>query len=159
MIELRPRCQLQQLTSHIRLFGTSMINQLFTLLSLGSLFYTAESLNSNEKDDELLFTEFPKESPHIVRHSYFKQEFKLGYKLKLFCKATGHPRPQIVWYHNGAEVNPDKGRTIRYTLHDSTLSSFLDVDPTTIADAGEYECVASNAKGNHVRSFKAHYIL
>ncbi|CAO4368534.1 unnamed protein product [Caenorhabditis nigoni] len=62
--------------------------------------------------EDLDFTDHSNGSPKISRSSYFKQDFRLGYKLKLFCEASGTPRPRIVWYHRGVEVNPDHNRTV-----------------------------------------------
>ncbi|CAI5445285.1 unnamed protein product [Caenorhabditis angaria] len=109
------------------------------------------------ESNDLDFTDHTKGSPHINRHSYFKQDYRLGYKLKIFCEASGFPRPDIIWYHRGKEVEPDHGKSIRYTIHGSTTSSYLEIDPTTIVDKGEYECVASNQKGSHVAKFLTDY--
>ncbi|ULT98958.1 hypothetical protein L3Y34_000364 [Caenorhabditis briggsae] len=107
--------------------------------------------------EDLDFTDHSNGSPKISRSSYFKQDFRLGYKLKLFCEANGTPRPRIVWYHRGVEVNPDHNRTIRFSIHGDTTSSHLEIDPTSIGDKGEYECVATNSKGSRVKKFLTDY--
>uniref|UniRef100_A0A8R1EC15 Ig-like domain-containing protein n=2 Tax=Caenorhabditis japonica TaxID=281687 RepID=A0A8R1EC15_CAEJA len=103
------------------------------------------------------FTDHTVGSPVINRSSYFKQDFRLGYKLKLFCEASGSPRPAIVWYHRGVQVDPDHNRTIRNTMHGTTIASYLDIDPSSIGDKGEYECVATNGKGSRVKKFLTDY--
>ncbi|CAB3402780.1 unnamed protein product [Caenorhabditis bovis] len=115
------------------------------------------STSRHENVDELDFTDHSNGSPHILRHSYFKQDFRLGYKLKLFCEAIGAPRPEITWYHRGVEVNLDTNKTVRQTMHGNSMSSYLEVDPTSVTDKGEYECVATNAKGSHVKKFLTNY--
>ncbi|CAL2035881.1 unnamed protein product [Caenorhabditis brenneri] len=127
------------------------------LLSLLLLLTVSQVNAKSSQSEDLDFTDHTNGSPRINRSSYFKQDFRLGYKLKLFCETSGHPRPQIIWYHRGVEVNPDHNRTIRFSIHGDTVSSHLEVDPTSIGDKGEYECVATNTKGSRVKKFLTDY--
>ncbi|CAO4368542.1 unnamed protein product [Caenorhabditis nigoni] len=47
--------------------------------------------------------------------------------------------------------------TIRFSIHGDTTSSHLEIDPTSIGDKGEYECVATNSKGSRVKKFLTDY--
>ncbi|CAJ0599495.1 unnamed protein product [Cylicocyclus nassatus] len=108
-----------------------------------------EATNQQLNDDALHFSK-SNEGPRIDRHSFFKQHFRLGYKLSLFCQAYGTPRPDMKWYKDGVEINIRPGLQIRNIIRQDTISSHLDVDPTRVLDAGEYECVANNTYGYHL---------
>ncbi|CCD63912.1 Immunoglobulin domain-containing protein oig-1 [Caenorhabditis elegans] len=135
-----------------------MFSELRILRDILLLCFLSVGINAKSSHiEDLDFTDHTNGSPKISRSSYFKQDFRLGYKLKLFCESSGNPRPQIVWYHRGVEVNPDHNRTIRFSIHGDTVSSHLEVDPTSIGDKGEYECVATNLKGSRVKKFLTDY--
>ncbi|PIO62614.1 immunoglobulin domain protein, partial [Teladorsagia circumcincta] len=93
--------------------------------------------------------------PRIVRHSFFMQNFRLGYKLKLFCEAHGMPLPDLRWYKDGVEIRTRPGVRIRNQLGNYSIASHLDIDPAQMQDAGEYECVANNTYGFHLQHIRA----
>ncbi|VDP30892.1 unnamed protein product [Heligmosomoides polygyrus] len=125
-------------------------------------------------DDELYFSKTD-QGPRIARHSFFMQQFRLGYKLKLFCEAHGTPQPDLRWYKDGVEIRPRPGVRvrfcsffvfhrlpgcgrsiqIRYVVDDDSVASHLDIDPARVLDAGEYECVANNSYGYHLQHIRA----
>ncbi|KHJ90736.1 immunoglobulin domain protein [Oesophagostomum dentatum] len=113
---------------------------------------------SHTHEDDLHFSN-SEEGPRIDRHSFFKQSYRLGYKLSLFCEAHGRPRPDMRWYKNGVELLPKPGLRIRNSVAGDTLSSHLDIDPAGVMDAGEYECVANNSYGYHLEHMRAQYRL
>uniref|UniRef100_A0A7I4XY01 Ig-like domain-containing protein n=1 Tax=Haemonchus contortus TaxID=6289 RepID=A0A7I4XY01_HAECO len=105
-------------------------------------------------EDELYYSKTD-EGPRIVRHSFFMQNFRLGYKLKLFCEAHGKPLPDLRWYKDGVEI-PGRGEVrIRNQVSNSSIASHLDIDPARMRDAGEYECVANNTYGYHLQHIRA----
>ncbi|VDL78178.1 unnamed protein product [Nippostrongylus brasiliensis] len=105
-------------------------------------------------NDELFYSKTD-QGPRIVRHSFFKQQFRLGYKLKLFCEAEGDPLPDLRWYKDGVEFNPRSGAQIRNVIGENSIASHLNIDPAQVLDAGEYECVASNSYGYHLQHIRA----
>uniref|UniRef100_A0A0K0DBA1 Ig-like domain-containing protein n=1 Tax=Angiostrongylus cantonensis TaxID=6313 RepID=A0A0K0DBA1_ANGCA len=98
--------------------------------------------------DEYEYNEY---GPRIVRHSFFKQHFRLGYKLKLFCEAHGTPSPDMRWYKDGVEIRLRPGIRIRAEITANSVASHMEIDPAGVLDAGEYECVANNAHGYHLQ--------
>ncbi|VDM77493.1 unnamed protein product [Strongylus vulgaris] len=117
--------------------------------------YNAEPSRYQHINDDALHFSQSDEGPRIDRHSFFKQYFRLGYKLSLFCQAYGTPRPDMRWYKNGVEVVTRPGLQIRNLASRDTLSSYLDIDPARVLDAGEYECVANNTYGYHLEHMRA----
>uniref|UniRef100_A0A1I7WZF8 Ig-like domain-containing protein n=1 Tax=Heterorhabditis bacteriophora TaxID=37862 RepID=A0A1I7WZF8_HETBA len=110
------------------------------------------------REEDLYFSKSSK-GPRIGRHSYFKQTFRLGYKLKLFCEAEGDPRPDVHWYKDGIELKLVKGKVIRSITKLLSTATFLNIDPAKMSDAGQYGCVAHNINGYHVKYMKVEYNL
>ncbi|XP_053312291.1 cartilage intermediate layer protein 2 [Spea bombifrons] len=78
-----------------------------------------------------------KGKPYIVQHPYSKIR-RVGHKVTLCCEATGNPPPtKYYWYHNGTLL--DK-HTFKY-------EQSLTLRNITAAQAGEYQCKASNGLG------------
>uniref|UniRef100_A0A914NE30 Ig-like domain-containing protein n=1 Tax=Meloidogyne incognita TaxID=6306 RepID=A0A914NE30_MELIC len=97
-------------------------------------------------------------SAQIITGSHFSQIFRLGFKLRLICKAYGEPRPMIKWYKEGAEMQPKPN--VHYyekPLSKNKIWSKLEIDPATMGDQGIYACVANNQYGVMAKNFKAEY--
>ncbi|EYC19254.1 hypothetical protein Y032_0025g1270 [Ancylostoma ceylanicum] len=158
--ELQPKAGLHPLEVMIStccLHVTSeMLPPLVPLLVYCSIVEASRYYHTNE--DALHFSN-NEDGPRIDRHSFFKQHFRLGYKLRLFCEAHGTPRPDLRWYKNGVEVKTRPGLWIRNSVDLDTVSSHLDIDPARVLDAGEYECVANNSYGYHLEHMRAHIRL
>lgn len=45
-----------------------------------------------------------KDGAKIVKASHFEFDYMLGRKITFFCEATGLPRPEIIWFKDGAEL-------------------------------------------------------
>ena len=70
--------------------------------------------------------------PKITNHPPDTQLLSEGNELKLGCKATGKPKPEVSWYKGNVELGQDMG-------------SFEYVNPSVVwTDNGNYKCVAKN---------------
>ncbi|KAL6727473.1 hypothetical protein Aduo_009345 [Ancylostoma duodenale] len=123
------------------------------------VFCSVEASRYYHTSEDALHFSNNEDGPRIDRHSFFKQHFRLGYKLQLFCEAHGTPRPDLRWYKNGVELRTRPGLWIRNSVDLDTVSSHLDIDPARVLDAGEYECVANNSYGYHLEHMRAHIRL
>ncbi|XP_050723288.1 hemicentin-1-like isoform X2 [Eriocheir sinensis] len=70
-------------------------------------------------------------------------ELELGEELHLDCSATGNPRPQVFWYHDGSPL----------AAHVSDGGSQITVQSVGPEHSGLYTCTASNSAGNNQRNF------
>ena len=78
-------------------------------------------------------------TPPIITIPPTNMEVIVGENITLDCAATGHPTPSIFW-----------GRVFSQTLprSDQMLpSGALSIGPVTVADAGQYRCMAENSEG------------
>ena len=65
-----------------------------------------------------------------------------GSNLTLFCNATGHPAPMILWTKDGSPINNNS--RIRFSIHNRLLT----ISNVNRTDSGHYRCVANNSLGN-----------
>jgi len=71
-----------------------------------------------------------------------------GQELRIPCKVTGKPMPQISWYHNGKNIDQDEEFVVTYNPETGDISLLIvEVFPE---DEGEYVCVAHNPAGDAV---------
>lgn len=71
-----------------------------------------------------------------------------GQELRMPCKVTGKPMPQISWYHNGKNIDQDEEYVVTYNPDTGDISLLIvEVFPE---DEGEYVCVAHNPAGDAV---------
>ena len=71
-----------------------------------------------------------------------------GQELRIPCKVTGTPMPQISWYHNGKNIDQDEEYVVTYNPDTGDVSLLIvEVFPE---DEGEYVCVAHNPAGDAV---------
>lgn len=71
-----------------------------------------------------------------------------GQEIRLPCKVTGKPMPEISWYHNGNNIDHDEEYVITYNPETGEISLLIvEVFPE---DEGEYVCVAHNPAGDAV---------
>ena len=62
------------------------------------------------------------------------------------CKVTGSPEPEVQWYHDGKEIeDTTQGHYIIDRGHNGNC--MLIITNATVADAGEYACVAKSNLG------------
>ncbi len=64
--------------------------------------------------------------------------------LKVFAKVQGVPRPVVSWFREGKPVKLDD---MRLKVYENEGLNFFELDNTTLLDAGEYTCTASNVMG------------
>lgn len=67
-----------------------------------------------------------------------------GEEVRMECKVTGLPAPDIQWFKDGEEVKPDKHVEIQ-TKKDGT--QMLVLHNAKLEDIGEYRCEATNIAG------------
>ena len=67
-----------------------------------------------------------------------------GNNVRLKCRWTGRPTPEIQWYHNGDPVKDSR----RVKVFSDDESSTLTITQATFDDEGEYKCVARNDSGS-----------
>ncbi|XP_067270783.1 LOW QUALITY PROTEIN: obscurin [Pseudorasbora parva] len=70
---------------------------------------------------------------------------KLGQTVKLFCKVTGIPKPEIKWYKDGHTVEDDEHHI---TSEGQLGVCYLVLTGVTVVDSGQYMCYATNPAGN-----------
>ncbi|XP_073797160.1 obscurin isoform X45 [Danio rerio] len=70
---------------------------------------------------------------------------ELGQTVKLACKVTGVPKPQVTWYKDGHAVEADPHHII---IEDPDGSCTLILDNMTADDSGQYMCFATSSAGN-----------
>ncbi|XP_052398017.1 obscurin-like isoform X9 [Carassius gibelio] len=70
---------------------------------------------------------------------------ELGQTVKLACKVTGAPKPQVTWYKDGHAVEADPHHII---IEDPDGSCTLILDNMTADDSGQYMCFATSSAGN-----------
>ena len=64
--------------------------------------------------------------------------------LLLTCDAVGNPTPSISWTKNGFLINASGDPRISFIEENTKLS----IANVSVADDGQYRCVASNSLGN-----------
>lgn len=69
----------------------------------------------------------------------------LGEPLRLLCKITGIPEPDIQWFKNDALITNDQNDTRISIYEDKTM---LDIKFMKIEDEGEFKCVGTNRIGS-----------
>ncbi|XP_051543318.1 obscurin-like [Myxocyprinus asiaticus] len=70
---------------------------------------------------------------------------ELGQTIKLACRVTGAPKPQVTWYKDGRGVEADPHHII---IEDPDGSCTLILDNMTADDSGQYMCFATSSAGN-----------
>ncbi|XP_077101385.1 obscurin isoform X22 [Siphateles boraxobius] len=70
---------------------------------------------------------------------------EIGQTVKLACKVTGSPKPQVTWYKDGRAVEADPHHII---IEDPDGSCTLILDNMTADDSGQYMCFATSSAGN-----------
>ncbi|KAL5280951.1 PXDN family protein [Megaselia abdita] len=80
------------------------------------------------------------------------QTVTVGTTLYLECDADGDPIPTLSWKINGKEITGTSSTTggpvvvtNRISLHNENTE--LEIENVTVADSGQYTCVAKNSKG------------
>ena len=51
---------------------------------------------------------FSSKGAKIVKASHYDYDYKLGHKIVFICVARGKPRPDTVWFKDGAEITGHK---------------------------------------------------
>lgn len=64
--------------------------------------------------------------------------------MKLTCKLTGYPEPEVDWYFNSGLINTNSPRYIYTHIGDTHSLTISTIQPS---DSGVYECKATNPLG------------
>ncbi|XP_033152751.1 obscurin isoform X8 [Drosophila mauritiana] len=81
--------------------------------------------------------------PEILHVDVFQQHSYESVPLKYEVIATGIPKPEAIWYHDGKPITPDKHTAI--TVDGDHYK--LEVQSLDLVDAGEYKVVVQNKVG------------
>ncbi|XP_019380281.1 PREDICTED: neural cell adhesion molecule 2 isoform X2 [Gavialis gangeticus] len=65
-----------------------------------------------------------------------------GEAITLFCRATGSPEPEIIWYRNGKLIEESEKYILKGSHTELTIRNIKNID------AGPYVCEAKNKAGN-----------
>ncbi|KAK2721965.1 hypothetical protein QYM36_002507 [Artemia franciscana] len=83
------------------------------------------------------------------------QYVKNGGTVLFFCKATGHPPPEIIWRKIGDKSPKKIISTNRFTVIPGLGFSVLRIDVIrSERDEGRYECLTQNSGGEQTASAK-----
>ncbi|XP_069679677.1 vascular endothelial growth factor receptor 1-like isoform X2 [Periplaneta americana] len=88
------------------------------------------------------------ERPKIIETNLGKNdlEVKLGDSIRMFCKTKGTPKPTVIWYKDGKEIDHNSS-----AIHFSNRNQNLTIRVVRQGNEGTYKCVASSRK-NKVES-------
>lgn len=67
-----------------------------------------------------------------------------GNSARLECKTKGSPVIAFKWFKNEIEISPSH----KYIMNLIDLVASLEIDNCTVADSGDYACVASSEAGS-----------
>ena len=68
-------------------------------------------------------------------------------KLVFECPMTADPEPSILWLLNNKPVATGGRITIKSVVKDNILVAIMEISKVTLNDAGQYQCIAKNARG------------
>ncbi len=88
----------------------------------------------------------PREPPHFIV-VLDSAEVMVGDNARFYCKATGIPVPEVMWYRSGEEMKADNRFVIRYDEVDGGCENMLIVVDVSTESEGVYEAVATNEYG------------
>ena len=94
----------------------------------------------------------PEHNPTVISSADTHQVIlQQGQSLNEWCRAYSQGRPEIKWYLDGVRLHHGKGYTIRHVRiteggqpGDEGTQSTIRLDKITVAETGEYRCVACN---------------
>lgn len=76
-----------------------------------------------------------------------------GFPIKLSARVSGHPKPEIEWFHDGKNISPDDEHINIINRPDGTTTCII--DSVEMEDKGEYKVVATNDLG---KAFTSGYL-
>ncbi|XP_078786026.1 immunoglobulin superfamily member 10 isoform X2 [Oryzias latipes] len=130
--------------------GTLIVN---TVIDKDAGEYLCVAQSTVGDDLQLMRVSVSMKPAKIESKLYRKKQIHLGNDLKVDCKATGAPKPEISWgLPDGTVVNSalqaddghGGGRVRRYTLFDNGT---LFVNQVSMSEEGDYTCYAENKVG------------
>ncbi|KAG9348156.1 hypothetical protein JZ751_001891 [Albula glossodonta] len=113
--------------------------------------YLCVARNKIGDDLQLLKVSVSMKPAKIVTKPFGKKQVPYGKDLKVDCKASGAPEPEISWglpdgtlLNSAMQSDDSRGRTRRYVLFDNGTLYFNQVGMT---EEGDYTCYAENKLG------------
>ncbi|XP_054712056.1 obscurin-like isoform X2 [Uloborus diversus] len=90
-----------------------------------------------------------KSAPRFIQRLIDQNSF-VNQPIKLTCKVTGYPEPEVDWYFEGKAISPSNSK---YNISKLGDTHSLGIHNCQTTDTGVYECRASNSVGeDHTRS-------
>ncbi|XP_070134157.1 obscurin isoform X1 [Drosophila bipectinata] len=125
--------------------ATNFIGETTSTCKVAVLTGDSLSLGQTVTKTTIATTEAPEEGavPEIVHVDVFQQHSFESVPLKYEVIATGIPKPEAIWYHDGKPITPDKHTSI--TVDGDHYK--LEVESLDMVDAGEYKVVVQNKCG------------
>ncbi|XP_044217711.1 obscurin [Thunnus albacares] len=87
----------------------------------------------------------PTNSPPVFESQLSDCTTKIGQTIKLSCKVTGSPKPEVSWLKDGLPLEDDPRHII---TADRTGTCCLILDSLTAEDSGQYACYATSSMGS-----------
>lgn len=75
-----------------------------------------------------------------------------GFPVQLQIKAVGNPTPELKWFHNGKEIEPNENLTT--VVDDDGVHQALVINNCTPENSGLYEVIARNSEGTATTNAK-----
>ncbi|KAJ4451405.1 hypothetical protein ANN_02867 [Periplaneta americana] len=118
----------------------------FTLSCASTVYNTSTYPTWYKGDQKIINTDY--ERPKIIETNLGKNdlEVKLGDSVRMFCKTKGTPKPTVIWYKDGKEIDHNSS-----AIHFSNRNQNLTIRVVRQGNEGTYKCVASSRK-NKVES-------
>ncbi|XP_022240704.1 Down syndrome cell adhesion molecule-like protein 1 homolog isoform X2 [Limulus polyphemus] len=91
--------------------------------------------------------------PPVFHQTFPEKKVHPGVSVSMFCKTSGHPSPEVIWFVDGQAV-PNFGRFFNETIvrNDGMVVSYLNISNVRVQDGGVYQCKVSNPVGSVTHS-------
>uniref|UniRef100_A0A7E4UYK2 Muscle M-line assembly protein unc-89 n=1 Tax=Panagrellus redivivus TaxID=6233 RepID=A0A7E4UYK2_PANRE len=83
-------------------------------------------------------------TPEFIEVLPGRTSAKVGESLSISCSVSAYPAPKIQWSRNAVPIIAQKGQYSMFFDGECATLNFIDI---SVADAGTYQCVASNNVG------------
>ncbi|GIY13520.1 hypothetical protein CDAR_68362 [Caerostris darwini] len=89
--------------------------------------------------------------PPIIENVSFKSDVLENEELTMECRASGNPRPYVIWLKDGQMITEEFLTNMSINIENS--DSILKVNEAKKFHSGQYKCIVSNAAGSVEKSF------
>ncbi|XP_016982302.1 basement membrane-specific heparan sulfate proteoglycan core protein isoform X20 [Drosophila rhopaloa] len=130
---------LQQMQTNVHVSGNVLTIYGARPENRGAYSCIAENANGSDQSSTMIDIE-PRVRPSLNIEPSTPQTVPVGNEASLYCAVQGIPEPSVQWVRvDGQPLTP------RHTFHQ--LSRHLVIEDIQVADAGDYECRATNIVG------------